>query len=73
MLAALAPYAAYVHVWNGRKWRREEGERRSFVSWESHYPESVRARNAELLDSWTLKTLDTLGGNLAAEDMFVFF
>ena len=71
---ALAPYANYVHVYQGRTARQlprgaddvgipgsataSTPDPHTFLSWESRYVGNVRAINAGLMDAYLLKSLD---------------
>ena len=50
---AIAPYAQYEHVF-----RASTQKQTPLVSWESRYEGDLRAVNAQLLDSYVLKSLD---------------
>lgn len=52
---AVAPFAQYVHVFRGGN---TPPSTRPLVAWESRYVGNVRAVNAQLLDSYLLKSLD---------------
>lgn len=50
---ALMPYAQYVHVFGGSKYKEHP-----LTSWEARYPGAIRATNAEIFDAYLLKSLD---------------
>lgn len=50
---AIAPYAQYVHVFHGHK-----KQQTPLAAWESRYEGDLRAVNAQLLDTYVLKSLD---------------
>jgi hypothetical protein len=50
---ALMPYAQFVHVFGGSKYKEQP-----LTSWETRYPGAIRATNAEIFDAYLLKSLD---------------
>eukprot|EP00041_Stephanoeca_diplocostata_P017752 m.364396 g.364396 ORF g.364396 m.364396 type:complete len:381 (-) comp20808_c0_seq36:3472-4614(-) len=68
----LAPHVNYVHVNKGHKVPPTHQEIAQFVSWESRYVGGLRAMNAQLLDSYLLKSLDGAPTfDMAADSMII--